>query len=594
MKRFWRWKWLALLLLLLLGGSLVAGGVLQAETIVEQFHGRGPGNGPPPDRVPRGRAALRTDSGRQPARPPRPDRSATSGAEALASVARPAPQTAEQAVNRMADVALVQALHTGNAEHADQAELLALVQAGEGEEAFDKAFGAGDELFETVFNSLDGVGANIGNGLRFSQLPRADLTGPGEWATHFPARITGPNAESCNACHGTPVDDGAGPAANNNVRDPLHTGDIALFIQRNTPHLFGAGAVQVLAEEMTEALQGQRDAAVSAACADNRLVTVALSAKGVDFGRLAVSPRRGQPCQTDIDASGVVGVNSNLVVRPFQWKGVDATIRGFNRGAAHQELGMQSVEIVGEGVDGDFDGVVDEMTVGDQTALAIYLAAQPRPTTLLELDSLGLIDPLDAEQKVSIQQGSGQFTRIGCTDCHVAQLIIQEPVFYEPSQNPNYRDAAFPAGQDPVALGVDPAQAIRFDLTHDQPDNRIEGTPLGGADGVYRLGSLSTDAAGRGIVALYGDLKRHDMGPGLAEAIDDEGIPASVYLTENLWGVGSTAPYLHDGRATTLTEAILAHGGEAATSRAGFVALPTSAQADIIAFLNNLLLFKAE
>jgi len=65
-------------------------------------------------------------------------------------------------------------------------------------------------------------------------------------------------------------------------------------------------------------------------------------------------------------------------------------------------------------------------------------------------------------------------------------------------------------------------------------------------------------------------------------------------LTTELWGVGSTAPYLHDGRATTLTEAILAHGGEAREERSAFLALTTSRQADIIAMLENLVLFKAE
>jgi CxxC motif-containing protein (DUF1111 family) len=83
------------------------------------------------------------------------------------------------------------------------------------------------------------------------------------------------------------------------------------------------------------------------------------------------------------------------------------------------------------------------------------------------------------------------------------------------------------------------------------------------------------------------------MGVELAETINDEGIPATVFLTENLWGVGSTAPYLHDGRATTLTEAILAHGGEGAASRTAFVNLSPTDQAAIIVFLNNLVLFKA-
>jgi CxxC motif-containing protein (DUF1111 family) len=92
-------------------------------------------------------------------------------------------------------------------------------------------------------------------------------------------------------------------------------------------------------------------------------------------------------------------------------------------------------------------------------------------------------------------------------------------------------------------------------------------------------------------VRLFGDLKRHDMGPKLAEQIDEVQTGASVFLTENLWGVGSTPPYLHDGRATTLTEAILEHGGEAQTSRDNFAKLTVAQRNDVLAFLNNQVVF---
>lgn len=49
---------------------------------------------------------------------------------------------------------------------------------------------------------------------------------------------------------------------------------------------------------------------------------------------------------------------------------------------------------------------------------------------------------------------------------------------------------------------------------------------------------------------------------------------------------------MHDGRATTLTEAILWHGGEAASSRANFRNLATQAQLNILFFLENLTLLK--
>jgi hypothetical protein len=82
------------------------------------------------------------------------------------------------------------------------------------------------------------------------------------------------------------------------------------------------------------------------------------------------------------------------------------------------------------------------------------------------------------------------------------------------------------------------------------------------------------------------------MGAGLAEPIDEVGTGRSMFLTRTLWGVGSTAPYLHDGRATTLTEAILEHGGEADSSLSAFQALSTQDQKNLIVYLNNQVLYK--
>jgi len=136
---------------------------------------------------------------------------------------------------------------------------------------------------------------------------------------------------------------------------------------------------------------------------------------------------------------------------------------------------------------------------------------------------------------------------------------------------------------------VDPANPISFNIRNDPPDNVIS---VNGAV-VVRLGGFPRDPnTGQSIVPLFGDLKRHNMGPGLAENIDEDGFGASVWMTAELWGVGSTAPYLHDGRATTLTEAILEHDGDAAGARSAFRSLSTSDKADLIAFLNNLVLFK--
>ena len=105
---------------------------------------------------------------------------------------------------------------------------------------------------------------------------------------------------------------------------------------------------------------------------------------------------------------------------------------------------------------------------------------------------------------------------------------------------------------------------------------------------------LRATRRGRAVIELFSDLKRHNMGSRLAEGIDEEGTGAASFLTRTLWGAGSSGPYLHDGRATTITEAILEHGGEAAASRNAFIARPLADKQALIAFVDNLVLFKME
>ena len=492
------------------------------------------------------------------------------------------------------------ALHPGNIQHCDT------TVAGRN---FADTFECGDELFGTVFNALDGVGINVGDGSRFTRVPRADLNGNGQWNRNVPPRVTGPNGQACEECHNVPVGDGAGFVNSNVVRDPLHAGTTSRFVQRNAPHLLGLGGLQRLAEEMNEELLDDEADAIRDACprdgSQQRTVTRNLEAKGVSFGTVTVSiSRRSSRCPSSVRRNAT-GIDADLRPKPFQWKGSEPFLRSFNRGAAHNELGMQPVELTGDNVDGDGDGVRNEMTIADMTALAVYVAAQPRPVTLIELDllrqtlntmgaagkakaiELGL-PTLTAQQKTAIANGSDKFVQAQCASCHKPSLLVDNPIFSEPSQNPSYRDAKFPAGQSPLSRGVDPARPIAFDIRTDSPENVIE------VNGVVvaRLGGFQQDSSGRSIIPLFGDLKRHNMGPGLAESVDEQGFGASVWMTAELWGVGSTAPYLHDGRATTLTEAILEHDGDAAGSRAAFRSLSTADKANLIAFLDNLVLFR--
>lgn len=92
----------------------------------------------------------------------------------------------------------------------------------------------------------------------------------------------------------------------------------------------------------------------------------------------------------------------------------------------------------------------------------------------------------------------------------------------------------------------------------------------------------------------YTDLLVHDMGPGLADGRPDHAASGSQWRTAPLWGIGVLAAinenvgYLHDGRARTLEEAILWHGGEGEAARRRYADADAAARRDLIEFLNSL------
>ncbi len=92
----------------------------------------------------------------------------------------------------------------------------------------------------------------------------------------------------------------------------------------------------------------------------------------------------------------------------------------------------------------------------------------------------------------------------------------------------------------------------------------------------------------------YTDLLLHDMGTGLADTLPEGNATYQEWRTPPLWGIGFTKDtagaeaYLHDGRARSLTEAILWHGGEGETAQKAFTALPEGDKNALLAFLKSL------
>lgn len=92
----------------------------------------------------------------------------------------------------------------------------------------------------------------------------------------------------------------------------------------------------------------------------------------------------------------------------------------------------------------------------------------------------------------------------------------------------------------------------------------------------------------------FTDLLLHDMGEGLADRRPDFEATGSEWRTPPLWGIGLVRTvnrhtfFLHDGRARSLEEAVLWHGGEADRSRANFTAMSAQDRASLIRFLESL------
>lgn len=320
----------------------------------------------------------------------------------------------------------------------------------------------------------------------------------------------------------------------------------------NPPFIFGAGGIELLAKEMTIRL--------------NRLLkntgpneTTALRAKGIDFGSVSkdsdgniVTVDHDNNPATEEVAVGVEGVfdtrprvyvnnvlvdnNDFLVVAPFGRKGDNKSTRTFDTGALSFHFGMA----VDGGNDHDNDGVRNEVTEGELSALSIFVATAQTP--------------FQTELSARARHGRRIMNEVGCTECH------------KPRMNTHSKFLTFSADEK----GNDPAHAIYYSTDLTRPPMNFPENDKGGI-----------------TVELFADLKRHYMGPSLAEFNGD-----AMFTTMRLWGVADTAPYLHDGRALTIRDAIELHGAddssEANPAVSAFLARSARDQEAVLAFLDTL------
>lgn len=419
--------------------------------------------------------------------------------------------------------------------HPEQADIT------QGTVPFTDLFAHGQTLFTAIYNACDGQGRPATTG---DQVARAPVE------PHF-ARIGGPDSNSCAGCHFQPRIGGASDFAGNVFHGAQMIEPMTLSVSedisslRNTPHAFGSGAVDQLAREMTLALQR------AARQLPDGWNTI--TAKGVSF-QVQIQNR------VVIDS---IGIDPDLVVKPFGVTGEGPSLRQFSRDAFNNHHGMQAEEIFdldpARGPDFDQDGVERELTVGDLTAVTVFQAALPIPSR---------VNPTDATELSRVTRGEQVFSSVGCAACHVPEMRLNSRVFND-------------------------GTGYTFDMVANGETPRL--TPTG-------------RSAAR--VRLYSDLKIHNLCDPVEQAdavrhfcnehhatetrrdqLDHTSTlrPGSeFFITARLWAAGNTAPYGHRGDLPTLYEAILAHGGEARAARDSYAALTLTDRENVIKFLKTL------
>ena len=431
------------------------------------------------------------------------------------------------------------------------------ISIDEGEMSLEELVDRGRHLFTASFNTLDGAGRP-----ETTDVSPNNFRPPHVFPDNF-NRISGPDANACSSCHGVPRIGGGGDNATNvfvlaerlafvNFDGQAGDGMEAQTLktvgnERTSLGLFGSGVIELLAREMTSDLHAIRDEARRQASESGGEVTRELSSKGIGFGRITARP------DGTIDMAELEGVDTDLIIRPFMQKGTIVSLREFAVKALNQHFGMQASERFGDAVDHDADGMADEVSRGDITALVMFQATLPAPVR---------VESENRDARDAAERGEALFSSIGCAGCHVPELPLESAVFSEPNPfNPSGKlqvnDVESPYEVDLVSL--------------------------------QKLTDFRRNEDGHILVPVFTDLKRHDMGDVLNnEALEEEGVPTDEWLTRKLWGFASEPPFLHHGRATLMSEAILAHGGEAIESRESFASLPTEDQAAVVEFLKTL------
>jgi hypothetical protein len=212
--------------------------------------------------------------------------------------------------------------------------------------------------------------------------------------------------------------------------------------------------------------------------------------------------------------------------------------------------------------DPDRDGYCEEITEGDLDVAEWYLLNHPAP----------------ARGKITadVRAGEKLFHQVGCARCHV-------PDWHLFAHNPKAKDYTQRFDGD--------RRFFELQVAYNDKAERLEGKLVYLAD--KKKGRWVPRRKAYPVRGIYSDFKYHDVGKAFYQ-VQFDGSVVKKWRTTPLWGLGTTAPYGHDGASLDIDAVIRRHGGEALEARKAYAALAEKQRRQMVRFLRSLVLYQTD
>ena len=317
-------------------------------------------------------------------------------------------------------------------------------------------------------------------------------------------------------------------------------------VQRNTTALFGAGLIDEIPD-------------------------------GVFYSLAEGQAKKGE-------VSGRVPPIGPDKVGRFGWRGQQEHLHDFVLGACANELGL---EVPGNQqpmnpLQPKYRPKGLDVTAAQCLSLTAFVASLPSPK---------FVDPASQEQRDIVSHGRRLFESVGCAACHVERIGPVSGIFSDlllHDMGPALTDPVLAAATLEFARELSPKEGLDISSNVSIPRGGFpQQSPQPSPPNNYYGGSSFQS------LSLTGPAPTKVQIPDPKTATVNEYNVRQTSLdrewrTPPLWGLADSAPYLHDGRAATVVEAIALHGGEADATTKRFFALPAVERLAVLAFLKCL------